>query len=99
MVATKGGKNRPGSAWTTADPPRRAVTVAEAAELLAVPLRDVRRAASQVKPYRHADGSDRWPLRELARVLADAGRVVGPELGPFLPKVDRRQRYRERSRG
>ena len=35
--------------------------------------------ASTVQPHRHQDGSERWPLRELARVLADTGRVVGPE--------------------
>jgi hypothetical protein len=40
-----------------------------------LPVPDVRRAARQVESYWHADGSARWPLRELARVLADCGGV------------------------
>jgi hypothetical protein len=51
------------------------VTIPEAAELLGRSVPDVRRAAREVEPYRHADGSARWPLRELARVLADGGGV------------------------
>jgi hypothetical protein len=60
-----------------------AVTIPEAAELLGRSVPDVRRAAREVEPYRHADGSARWPLRELARVLADCGGVR--ELGLLCP--------------
>jgi hypothetical protein len=56
-----------------------AVTVEQAAARLGVPLSMVRRAAARIEPYRHADGSPRWPLRELARWLArGTGRVVPP---------------------
>jgi hypothetical protein len=44
-----------------------AATVEDAAELLGLPLRRVRQAAERVEPYRHADGSGRWSLRELER--------------------------------
>jgi hypothetical protein len=53
------------------------VTVAEAAELLGVTVAEAARLARDVVPYRHADGSDRWPLRELARGLADCGGIRG----------------------
>ena len=55
-----------------------AVTIDQAAELLAIPRPVAARLAAQVEPYRHADGSERWPLRELARVLADCGGVQAP---------------------
>lgn len=53
-----------------------AVTIAEAAELLDLPVRTVRRYVRHIEPYRHADGSPRWSLKELARFHADTGRVV-----------------------
>jgi hypothetical protein len=56
-----------------------AVNIPEAAEALGVSEGMARLLASTVQPHRHQDGSERWPLRELARVLADTGRVVGPE--------------------
>jgi hypothetical protein len=56
----------------------RAVTIAEACELLNRSVPDVERATRDVEPYRHANGTPRWPLRELARVLADAGGVRPP---------------------
>jgi hypothetical protein len=46
-----------------------AVTVEDAAEMLAVPLGRVAAAAERVAPYRHQDGSSRWSLRELEREL------------------------------
>jgi hypothetical protein len=61
-----------------------AVTIEEAAELLGRSARDMRRTARHVEPDRHADGSACWPLRELARVLADAGgpsKGMGPRRG------------------
>jgi hypothetical protein len=74
-------QRRPGRAsldWveTGAGPGRPlAVTVAEAAELLDVTIAEATRVAGAVQPYTHADGSYRWPLRELARALADCGGV------------------------
>ena len=56
----------------------RAVTIPEAAELLGRSVPDVERAAREVEPYWHADGFPKWPLRELARVLADCGGVRRP---------------------
>ena len=54
-----------------------AVDLDRAAGLLGVPLADVRRAAARVEPYTAADGSLKWPLRELARWLAGGtGRIV-----------------------
>jgi hypothetical protein len=58
------------------------VTIPEAAEALGRSVPDVRRAARQVKPYQHADGTPRWPLRELARALADVGGIVTPDGWP-----------------
>jgi hypothetical protein len=60
-----------------------AVTLDQAAELLDRSVSDVRRAAREVEPYWHANGTPRWPLRELARVLADCGGVR--ELGLLRP--------------
>ena len=39
------------------------------AELLGVPLGRVLIAAGRVEPYRHADGSPRWSVRELELAL------------------------------
>jgi hypothetical protein len=44
--------------------------LAVAAQLLGRPLPTVERAARKVEPYRHADGSPRWSLRELAKALS-----------------------------
>jgi hypothetical protein len=55
-----------------------AVTLAEAADALGLPLAEVERLARSVEPYQHHDGTERWPLRELARVLADCGPVRAP---------------------
>jgi hypothetical protein len=46
-----------------------AVTVEDAAELLAEDLARVAAAAAVVEPYTHNDGSHRWSLRELEREL------------------------------
>jgi hypothetical protein len=59
-----------------------AVTVEEAARLLDIPLPMASRLARELQPYVHADGSYRWPLKELARALADCGGVrTRAELG------------------
>jgi hypothetical protein len=75
MVAKRGAKTR-ASDWV-ARPARLAVTIDQAAEALGVPVRDVERAARRVEPYIAAGGVPKWPIRELARTLADCGRVVG----------------------
>lgn len=60
-----------------------AVDLDQVAELLAIPRPMAARLARDIEPYRHADGSARWPLRELARALADCGGVrTRAELGP-----------------
>jgi hypothetical protein len=95
--ASKAGKS---SAWSTSEPARRAVTLAEAAELLDVSLRDVKRAAEQVEPYLAAGGVQKWPVRELARVLADCGGTVPPSyLRPpdYEQARQRRRRHRDRA--
>jgi hypothetical protein len=55
-----------------------AVTIDQAAELLDIPRDMAARLARDVQPYRHRDGSARWPLRELARALADCDGVRAP---------------------
>jgi hypothetical protein len=50
-----------------------AATVEDAAELLGLPLPRVAAAAARVTPYRHADGSGRWSVRELERELGQPG--------------------------
>jgi hypothetical protein len=52
-----------------ADPPLAVPDLAIAAQLLGRPLPMVERAARKVEPYRHADGTPRWSLRELAIAL------------------------------
>jgi hypothetical protein len=59
-----------------------AVTIGEAAEVLGIPEPMVERLACGVRPYQHADGTPRWPLRELARALADCGGIVPPDGWP-----------------
>jgi hypothetical protein len=59
------------------EPARLAVTVEQAAEALNITVEQARLLARDVQPYQAADGTERWPLRELSRVLAGGGRVVG----------------------
>lgn len=101
MVAkrTRAGK------WSSDGAPthqRLAVTLEQAAEQLGVPLRDIKRAAVGVEPYIAHGGVKKWPIRELARVLADCGRVVDASyLRPvaYEQARQRRRRHRERTGG
>jgi hypothetical protein len=73
---------------------------AELAEALGVPLRDVERVPRPVEPYIAHGGIHKWPLRELARVLADTGRVVPSALlGAPGHEQARRRRQRYQAKG
>jgi hypothetical protein len=58
--------------WRGDQTPRpMAVTAEEAAEQLGIPLPLVREYCQTIEPYHHADGSERWPLREIRQLHAN----------------------------
>jgi hypothetical protein len=58
------------------------VSIDEAAELLDIPRPMAARLARDITPYVCADRSLKWPVRELARALADCGGIrARAELG------------------
>jgi hypothetical protein len=62
-LASRGGSGRP-----------VACTLQTASQLLGVPVAQVRKAAGQVPPHLHANGSPRWSLNELERALGQRPR-------------------------
>jgi hypothetical protein len=58
-----------GEPWAVDTGTPLAVPLAAAAEVLAIPLELLERAAGQVVPYRHAAGHPVWSLHQLRQVL------------------------------
>jgi hypothetical protein len=79
-----------------------AVTLAAAAELLAVDPRQVRRVAAKLQPYVHADGSLRWSLAAIALQLGigrrnSKGQMVRPSVAASVANHTPLPRQRARA--